>query len=491
MASGSSQEIFESSVLLDNIDLTLLIQQITQHIVEQIMQASNQEVLRRVTPLDDNNGMLLNHSEREQTSSSPGNFTDFSISANVNSWLDSPASLQGATNTSTSNSNNITSREQIAALEKLLYKCKSLQSDNTFLEESVKRGHFPKGLRFWKYPQGVTVNSVFHFVLLELFDRMGLDLTRLLIKDNIWKTAPGLSIPSQEQSIVINSGSCFLCLVDVVPVRNEDGAVIMFIMNFEVMTERDLSSSPERDANHKVPPPWFTSGRGRGFKLKLPTLRSLTASKQSLPQEDPESVIVDFSKHSAESVAMDEVNSITGNNCISSQPEDQKALIESENQAGLEEAERSTEPMDHSSPRDNKDFHLNLDMSFSNYSLTRSRSRDSCYSVRRASSVDDIEAMKGDMDKKFRSRHASTGAMNHIRSNLLNSTSDSDLMKYRTINKIPQITLNFVDFTVDPFITSPSTEKEIIAPTKLKDRTHNVTEKVTQVGVRFCLGSLS
>lgn len=73
------------------------------------------------------------------------------------------------------------------------------------------------------------------------------------------------------------------------------------------------------------------------------------------------------------------------------------------------------------------------------------------------------------------------GAMNNIRSTLLNSTSDSDLMRYRAISKIPQITLNFVDFKADAFLAAPSSEKEIIAPTKLKDRTHNVTEKVTQV----------
>lgn len=55
-------------------------------------------------------------------------------------------------------------------------------------------------------------------------------------------------------------------------------------------------------------------------------------------------------------------------------------------------------------------------------------------------------------------------------------------MRYRTISKIPQITLNFVDFKPDPLITLPSGEMDIIAPCKLIDRTHHVTEKVTQVG---------
>lgn len=75
----------------------------------------------------------------------------------------------------------------------------------------------------------------------------------------------------------------------------------------------------------------------------------------------------------------------------------------------------------------------------------------------------------------------STGAVNS-KSNILNSTSDSDLMRYRAISKIPQITLNFVDFKPDPLIALPTGEMDIIAPCKLIDRTHNVTEKVTQVG---------
>lgn len=81
------------------------------------------------------------------------------------------------------------------------------------------------------------------------------------------------------------------------------------------------------------------------------------------------------------------------------------------------------------------------------------------------------------------------GAMHPLRSGLLNSTSDSDLVRYRTISKIPQITLNFVDLKGDPFLASPTSDREIIAP-KIKERTHNVTEKVTQVGAQLP-GSLS
>uniref|UniRef100_A0A8B9P250 PAC domain-containing protein n=1 Tax=Apteryx owenii TaxID=8824 RepID=A0A8B9P250_APTOW len=287
---------------------------------------------------------------------------------------------------------------------------------------------------------------------------------------------------SEERKVEIcfyrKDGSCFLCLVDVVPVKNEDGAVIMFILNFEVVMEKECLAR----AGEPVPALGAPSGpagvwlwRSKSFKLKLPALLALTASKQSLPQEPPDAVIVDFSKHSSES-APDEATSSLENSCLGcSQPEDQKALMD------LEEGDaegRVEPPVTHSSPRADR---LNLHASFSNCSLTRSRSRESFHSVRRASSVDDIETMKGESDKRCHNRHASTGAMNNVRSTLLNSTSDSDLMRYRAISKIPQITLNFVDFKADAFLAAPSSEKEIIAPTKLKDRTHNVTEKVTQV----------
>ncbi|KAF7235584.1 Potassium voltage-gated channel subfamily H member 2 [Varanus komodoensis] len=272
--------------------------------------------------------------------------------------------------------------------------------------------------------------------------------------------------------------SCFLCLVDVVPVKNEDGAVIMFILNFDVVMDRGLLSSPARSTNHWVSPAaWLPTGRGRSFRLKLPALLALAGSKQSLPQDDPdEAVVVDFSKPSSESVALDEVPSSLDNDCLGcGEAEDRQALMDRRGECGPEA------PVTHSSPRADR-ARLNLDASFSNCSLTRSRSRESFHSVRRASSVDDIEAMKGEGERgRGHGRHASTGAMNNLRSHLLNSTSDSDLMRYRAISKIPQITLNFVDFKAEAFLTSPSSEKEIIAPSKLKDRTHNVTEKVTQV----------
>ncbi|XP_064895244.1 potassium voltage-gated channel subfamily H member 6 isoform X4 [Columba livia] len=73
------------------------------------------------------------------------------------------------------------------------------------------------------------------------------------------------------------------------------------------------------------------------------------------------------------------------------------------------------------------------------------------------------------------------GETSHVKPNPPNSTSDSDLMKYRTISQIPQFTLNFVEFNLEKHRSGSTTEIEIIAPHKVMERTQNVTEKVTQV----------
>uniref|UniRef100_A0A3P9ALA8 Voltage-gated inwardly rectifying potassium channel KCNH2 n=1 Tax=Esox lucius TaxID=8010 RepID=A0A3P9ALA8_ESOLU len=288
---------------------------------------------------------------------------------------------------------------------------------------------------------------------------------------------------SEERKVEINlyrkDGVCFQCLVDVVPVKNEDGLVIMFILNFEVMSD---NKQPNQHLNHKLPP-WLTTGRTRGFKLRLPTLRSLSNSKVTL--EDPEKGRLPAPGHpSPEVLALGELLSLpplppghqsSGGSRGSSRPallwpEDQRTLLGSEPPPSTA---TSSLPLGQSSPR-NALQTFNADVSLSNCSLSQSRSRESFHSMRRASSVDDIEAMRPD--------GCSTKSM-HVnnKSNILNSTSDSDLMRYRTISKIPQITLNFVDFKADPLITLPTGEMDIIAPCKLIDRTHHVTEKVTQV----------
>lgn len=76
------------------------------------------------------------------------------------------------------------------------------------------------------------------------------------------------------------------------------------------------------------------------------------------------------------------------------------------------------------------------------------------------------------------------GPFNHVKPSLLGSTSDSNINKYSTIHKIPLIALNFSEGTEKKPHSPPTSETTIIAP-KVKDRTHNVTKKVTQVSRVF------
>ncbi|XP_057680245.1 potassium voltage-gated channel subfamily H member 2 isoform X1 [Corythoichthys intestinalis] len=318
---------------------------------------------------------------------------------------------------------------------------------------------------------------------------------------------------SEERKVEINlyrkDGQCFLCMVDVVPVKNEDGMVIMFILNFEVMTDETLCDR-KQELNHRIPT-WLVTGRPRGFKLRLPLLRSLSNSKASL--DDAESGRIPIATplplhpvgHCHESLGLgeflplpplttDHTEQISESRSAlqgwsEDHLEDQRTLLDSVSPVPPhpppQHITHLAGPLTQSSPcvAPHHRLSLNQDASGSNCSLSRSRSRESFHSMRRASSVDEIEAMRPDWDRKNRRasvRLGSTGAVNS-KSNILNSTSDSDLMRYRTISKIPQITLNFVDFKPDPLIALPTGEMDIIAPCKLIDRTHNVTEKVTQV----------
>uniref|UniRef100_A0A669ER35 Voltage-gated inwardly rectifying potassium channel KCNH2 n=1 Tax=Oreochromis niloticus TaxID=8128 RepID=A0A669ER35_ORENI len=251
---------------------------------------------------------------------------------------------------------------------------------------------------------------------------------------------------SEERKVEINlyrkDGQCILCMVDVVPVKNEDGVVIMFILNFEVMTDESVRDH-KQELNHRLPT-WLT------WKC------SLFVFPRSALQSWPED-----------------------------RQEDQRTLLCSEPPVAVPPHQTHgahlVGPLTHSSPcvAPHHRLSLNPEGSASNCSLSHSRSRESFHSMRRASSVDEIEAMRPEWDRK--NRRPSVRPAINSKSNILNSTSDSDLMRYRTISKIPQITLNFVDFKPDPLIALPSGEMDIIAPCKLIDRTHNVTEKVTQV----------
>ncbi|XP_078259929.1 potassium channel, voltage gated eag related subfamily H, member 7b isoform X2 [Rhinoraja longicauda] len=300
---------------------------------------------------------------------------------------------------------------------------------------------------------------------------------------------------SEERRIMViyyhKDGSTFLCNTHIIPVKNEEGMVIMFIISFDFVDEEKSLLSPD-DINH-MPPGKETpcsphssdssTGRGRFFRLKLPAIRLLTCSKQSLPQEDPDVVVVEPSKVSDDSLAMKDLKSPTSESCGPSKSEDTKPLTDSGSSPPFNNLPG---PLDHSSPKLQWD-RQDPDMLQTTSGLTYNQSRESVCSLRRASSVHDIEGYHVNSRIIFRDRHASEdngrnikGPLSHFKSSLLGSTSDSNLNKYSTIGKIPQITLNFSDIKAEKTSSPPSSEKTIIAP-NVKERTHNVTEKVTQV----------
>uniref|UniRef100_W5KRU3 Potassium voltage-gated channel subfamily H member 7 n=1 Tax=Astyanax mexicanus TaxID=7994 RepID=W5KRU3_ASTMX len=287
---------------------------------------------------------------------------------------------------------------------------------------------------------------------------------------------------SEERKVEITyhrkDGSEFLCNTHIIPVKNEEGVVMMFILNFDYVLEEGSSDSME---GLNLTPPAKSEIR-RFFRFRLPSLNLLGSNKQTLPQEDPDTVMVDSPRASDDSVALRDFQSPTKESCSPADANDTRALISSSPHSSPVSV---SGPLDHSSPKQVWD-RPSPSLAQSTTCLAQSVSRDSVYSRRRASSVHDIEGLSN-TKRLLRDRHASEdhgrslkGPFNHLKSSLLGSTSDSNLNKYSTINKIPLIALNFSETNDKKVPSPPGSEKTIIAP-KVKDRTHNVTEKVTQV----------
>ncbi|XP_029300297.1 LOW QUALITY PROTEIN: potassium voltage-gated channel subfamily H member 7-like [Cottoperca gobio] len=306
---------------------------------------------------------------------------------------------------------------------------------------------------------------------------------------------------SEERKVEITyhrkDGSNFLCVTHVIPVKNEEGVVMMFILNFDYILEEDSSDSLEK-LNHTSPSK-ADQRKGRFFRFRFPALPLLGINKQSLPQEDPDAVMVDSPRHSDGSVATRDYQlPTTRESCSPSYANDTRALI------GPSHCSTPVSgPLDHSSPKGPWDrtypdrsitqikHQIKEDTLVAAPSipgLTPTASRESVCSIRRASSVHDMEGFGSNSKMPFRDRHASEdngrnikGPLSQLKSSLLGSTSDSNLNRYSTINKIPLITLNFSEANNEKKCPSPpSSEQTIIAP-KVKDRAHNVTDKVTQV----------
>ncbi|KAG9355990.1 hypothetical protein JZ751_000834, partial [Albula glossodonta] len=173
----------------------------------------------------------------------------------------------------------------------------------------------------------------------------------------------------------------------------------MFILNFELTTDGRVHVSPSRDIRRKFPIPWISSARRCGFKLRLPLLRTRSVSKRSL-QDDPEVGCTRDTSHLVQdgSLALGE---------LLTPPEaprlESPALLWPERP--LLDRRPPLPPLPLSLPlhlpQSSLQLHrLDPDTSLSNCSLSHSRSRESVHSIRRVSSVDDIETMRPDWDRK-------------------------------------------------------------------------------------------
>ncbi|XP_067372991.1 potassium voltage-gated channel subfamily H member 7-like isoform X2 [Channa argus] len=284
---------------------------------------------------------------------------------------------------------------------------------------------------------------------------------------------------SEERKVEITyyrkDGSDFQCYTHIIPVKNEEGVVMMFILNFDYVLDEGSDNSTERIS--PTSPTKSDQRRSRFFRFRQAAL-SLMNTKQSLPQEDPDAVMVESPKENEDLVALQSLPSPTKSVCSPIEANDRHALIGSSHHSS--QVSIGPEPIDHSSPKLPWEKLYQTDPHQSSTSLSNTFPRGSVSSMRRASSVHEIEGYSSNSKSIFRDRHTSEGPFNHVKSSLLGSTSDSNINKYSTINKIPLIALTFSETTEKKTHSPPTSEKTIIAP-KVKERTHNVTEKVTQV----------
>lgn len=118
-------------------------------------------------------------------------------------------------------------------------------------------------------------------------------------------------------------------------------------------------------------------------------------------------MIVDSSKRSDDSMAMKHFKSPTKESCSPSEADDTKALIQPSTCSPLVNI---SGPLDHSSPKRQWD-RLYPDMLHSSSALTHTPSKESVCSIRRASSVHNIEGFNIQPNNVFRDRHASEGTV--------------------------------------------------------------------------------
>ncbi|XP_060073878.1 potassium voltage-gated channel subfamily H member 2-like [Ylistrum balloti] len=242
------------------------------------------------------------------------------------------------------------------------------------------------------------------------------------------------------------AGSKFLCSVLTAPVKNEQGEVIMFIINYEDISEHATTAinKPENSVKNSK------SGRPRSFKIRLPSIRKDFNRFKSCGMEknpDPENPPI---------------------------PEEAVPL-------------NSLPYLDNEIPPNSPIFRYKKTGS----DIPAPNSRTGAY-IRRASSLEGLEGeqLTPSSDLYFangRARAYTVGSWtgNHVKSNCINQTcSDSELAKHRT-KQLTDSSGNLladslqVGWTPERDGVMPGSGKGVFLP-NVQNMKHNVSEKVAQ-----------
>lgn len=146
--------------------------------------------------------------------------------------------------------------------------------------------------------------------------------------------------------------------------------------------------------------------RSRFFRFRQAALSLMNTNKQSLPQEDPDAVMVDSPKENEDSVALQSFPSPTKSICSPIEDNDTHGLIGSSHRSS--QASIGPEPLDHSSPKLPWEKLYQTEPHRTCTTLSNTFPRGSINSMRRASSVHEIEGYSNSKGI-FRDRHTSEG----------------------------------------------------------------------------------
>ncbi|CAL8266303.1 unnamed protein product [Gadus morhua 'NCC'] len=259
---------------------------------------------------------------------------------------------------------------------------------------------------------------------------------------------------SEERKVEIlyydKEGVCRPCLVDVIPVKNEDGVVIMFILNFQELLDPAVKRASLRQ---RMSQGWtWAAGHNHRLRMRLPMLRPVR--RPSLAKDPFEGVVVDYLQPGQRGGAAEGVRPPSKESCMRSETE---ALIEQEGGAPVRPrppkrvscCRTPWTPLGGAGPEQREQPAPRL--------LPRQHRRH--------------EGRLG-----WRTPHCSS----NLKPSVLNSTSDSDLVLNRRFSRIPQVALSLRGSER----ARPPSPTEILAQSKIK-----VTEKVTQVTQVLSLGA--